>query len=224
MKRLLLFIIILCFTLIVKAQRNSDIGIAGGTSFYLGDINQEKVFYRPGYSFGPILRHNFNKRTSLRFKAIYTSFSGSDDDFNTVLPDRYRFPNTFSINILNFGSQVEYNFFPYLTGDIAYVWTPYIFGGIGYSYILSSSSTSPLAKPAKNYFNIPFGAGLKVNLSKRMSGGMEGAFHKSFSDRIDGIIPLTGETKVFKTDWHYFIGLFITYKFFKFAADCPAYN
>jgi hypothetical protein len=33
-----------------------------------------------------------------------------------------------------------------------------------------------------------------------------------------------GNTLLNNNDWYSFIGVFITYKFFKFAADCPAYN
>jgi hypothetical protein len=220
MKKMVLLVVLVLFTFFAKAQRKSDIGLMGGTNFYMGDINQEKVFYKPGYHFGPLFRYNFNERTSFRLKGVYTKISGSDYDFNTVITGRM--PNTFSTTFINVASQVEYNFIPYLTGDIAYKWTPYIFGGVGYSIILASSSTFGVA--AKNHFVLPFGCGAKINFDRRLSGGVEWTFNKTFSDRIDGVIPRTGETSLFKNDWYNYVGLFITYKFFKFAADCPAYN
>ncbi len=220
MKKLLILLLLVFSVFNLKAQRNSDIGIIGGSGFYLGDINQEKVFYKPGYNLGLIYRYNFEKRTSLRFKIQYIHQSGSDDDFDSELVGRL--PNTFSIDMINPAAQVEYNFFPYLTGIKAYKWTPYMFAGIGYSIVTGSSSTSGVA--AANHLNIPFGVGVKANLGTRLSGGAEWAFNKTFSDRIDGVVPPTGETFMFKNDWYNLIELFITYKFIKFAADCPVYD
>ncbi len=220
MKKLLILLLFVFSVITLKAQRKSDIGIIGGTGFYLGDINQEKIFYKPGYNVGFIYRYNFEKRTSFRLKLQYIHQSGSDDDFNTELVGRNS--NTFSFDLINPAAQIEYNFFPYLTGVKSYKWTPYMFGGVGYSVVASSSSTSGVA--AVNHLNIPFGVGVKVNLGSRLSGGAEWAFNKTFSDRIDGVVPATGETFMFKNDWYNLFELFITYKFFKFAADCPVYD
>jgi hypothetical protein len=153
-------------------------------------------------------------------KAVYTKISGADSDFDKVVVGRMS--NNFTTSMLNAAAQVEYNFFPYMTGDIAYTWTPYIFGGFGYSIILSSSST--VGTPADNHIAIPFGFGAKLNLGRRLSGGLECTFNKALSDRVDGVISPLGETKLYNNDWYNYVGLFITYKFFKFAVDCPAYN
>ena len=222
MKKLFLLLFVISLIQSTNAQRKSDIGVIGGASFYLGDINQEKIFYSPGYNFGAIYRYNFDKRTSLRFKALYVKLSGSDNDFDNVIIGRN--PNTFSTSFINGASQLEYNFFSYYPGDIKYKWSPYVFAGFGYSFILSSSSSSATAIAAKNHFEIPIGLGAKINFGKRLSGGMEWTFNKTFSDRVDGVVPPAGETFLFKNDWYNFVGLFITYKFFKFAVDCPAYN
>ena len=220
MKKLYLLLLIILLSTAIKAQRKSDFGLIGGAAFYLGDINQEKVFYNPGYMFGPIFRYNYNKRYSLRLKGVYAKISGSDNDFDNTIVGRN--PNTFSATFINGAPQAEYNFIPYLTGDITYQWTPYVFGGVGYSLILASSSTAGV--PAKSHVVIPFGLGFKINMGKRLSGGVEWTFNKTFSDRVDGVYPPTGETFLFKNDWYNFVGLFITYKFFKFAVDCPAYD
>lgn len=220
MKKLLVITCLLVAVLHSNAQRKIDLGVLGGTNFYIGDINQEKAFYSPSYHAGAIVRYNIDKRTSIRFKGVYAKVTGSDDDFNTVVVGR--FPNTFSTSILTISPQAEFNFFDYTTGDIAYDWSPYIAGGIGYSLVMASSVTS--GKMPKSHFNIPFGVGAKVNLGRRLSAGAEWTFTKTFSDRVDGVVPPTGETILYKNDWYNFLGLFITYKFFKFAVDCPAYH
>ncbi|HBH47718.1 MAG TPA: hypothetical protein DDX98_03725 [Bacteroidales bacterium] len=220
MKKLLTVLFTLFIVTAIYSQRKADFGIIGGATSYLGDINQEQVLYNPGYMAGPIFRYNFNKRLSVRVKSVYSKVSGSDNDFEHVIIGRPS--NTFNVTFLNTGAQAEYNFLPYLTGDIAFKWTPYVYGGLGYSIVLSSSSTAGI--PANNHFLIPFGAGLKVNLGKRLSGGVELTFNKTFSDKVDGVIPPIGESFLFKNDWYNYVGLFITYKFFKFAADCPVYD
>lgn len=220
MKRIVFFLLLFSLFTSINAQRNADFGVIGGTNFYLGDINQEQVFYKPGYNAGAIFRYNFDKRSSLRIAGRYAKISGSDDDFNQVLVGRL--PNTFSTTVINFAAQAEYCFFDYRTGDIAYNWSPYLTGGIGYSVVISSSSTAGL--PAVGHVVLPFGLGAKVNITRRLSGGVEWTFNKTFSDKIDGVVPPSGETFFFKNDWYNFVGLFITYKFVKFAVDCPAYN
>ena len=125
---------------------------------------------------------------------------------------------SFNVTIINPAVQTEFNFFPYKTGNLAYSWTPYIFGGVGYSFLMSRSYSTTNNAPVnipKNHMVIPFGVGAKVNLTKRLSGGVEWTFNKTFSDRVDGVVPRTGESAIFKNDWYNFVGLFITYKFFK---------
>ncbi len=220
MKSYLLTIVFVGIALSSFSQPKSDIGLYGGATFYLGEINPEKIFYNPGYTFGALYRYNFNPRYSLRVKAAYAHMSGSDSDFDKVVIGRN--PSSFSTGLINLASQVEFNFIPYLTGDINYNWTPYVFGGAGYSLILSSSATTNVS--ASNHLVIPFGAGAKINITSRLSGGVEWTFNKTFTDRIDGVIPPTGTSTLSKNDWYNFAGLFITYKFFKFAADCPVYD
>jgi hypothetical protein len=220
MKKLTLFLIISTITIALFAQRKADFGVIGGTTFYLGEINQEKPFYRPGYHAGAIFRYNIDKRHSFRLKSVYAQVSGSDDDFDNFIVGRPA--TTFSTSLVNTAAQFEYNFFDYLTGNIAYDWTPYVYAGVGYSLILSSGATTGL--PANSHVNIPFGFGFKFNLGKRWSSGVEWTFNKTFSDRVDGVIPPIEASFLYKNDWYNFVGLFITYKFFKFAADCPVYD
>lgn len=224
-KSVLLFF---CFLLshAVFSQRKVDIGLLAGTDFYLGDINTSKLFYSPQYFAGPIVRYNFNERFSLRGQVLYARLKGSDNDFDRYITNR-PFPTTFSVSLLEIGSQLEYNFFDYITGVKAGEWTPYIFGGIGYSFLLSQSvqNQSPGVFP-ESHGVLPFGVGTKLNLTRRLSGGLEFSMNKSFGDRLDGVtnpIP-DSETFLYNNDWYSFFGLFITYKFFKFAADCPAYD
>lgn len=203
-------------------QRKADIGAMAGTSYYMGDINPGMPFYSPGISLGALYRRNFSSRYSLRFSANYVSLKGSDQDF----PDReilFRNSVDFHTSLLDIASQVEFNFFPYKTTEDLWYGTPYIFGGVGYSFVLGYSAEG-IGINAQNHLIIPFGVGYKLNVTRKLSAGVEWSFRKTFNDCTDGVVNPLGESFLHSNDWYSIFGLFITYKFFNFAGDCPVYN
>ncbi len=223
MKKIKLILALIILPLIVHAQRKSDLGFIAGTDFYLGDINPDKIFLTPRYVFGPVFRYNFGARYSIRFQGVFANVVGNEDPERNIT--KRLSPINFSVNFINLATQVEYNFFDYKTGVKPGDWTPYIFGGLGYS-VMVSSQVSPSGVTPDNHFTLPFGVGGKVNITRRLSAGLEWSLNKNFSDRIDGVVsPLPDSEKLlYGNDWYSFLGLFITYKFFKFADDCPAYD
>lgn len=223
MKKLKFILVLFLFPIVMYAQRKSDLGFIASTDFYLGDINPDKVFLTPRYAIGPIFRYNFNARYSVRAQGIFAQLAGHENPDRNIT--KRLSPVNFSATFINLAAQAEYNFFDYKTGEKPGVWTPYIFGGLGYTIIVSSQIT-PSGVAPNNHFTIPFGVGGKINITRRLSAGMEWSLNKNFSDRIDGVVsPLPDSEKLlFGNDWYSFLGLFITYKFFKFADDCPAYD
>jgi opacity protein-like surface antigen len=212
--------VIMLATLTAFPQRAANIGIFAGTAYYLGDINPNRHFYRPSLSLGGIYRYNINSRYAIRFNAYYVKLSGSDLDFpSQVHPDRPMNPAMFTTSLLDVAVQGEFNFLPY-TPDVAnFAYTPYVAVGIAGGLILSSDQN------AQNFLSFPFGLGVKVNFTSRISGGAEWSFRKTFSDRIDGVENPSGvQSFIHNNDWYSVAGIFITYKFFNFAADCPVYK
>ena len=68
---------------------------------------------------------------------------------------------------------------------------------------------------------------MKVNLARRLSGGVEVNMRKTLTDLIDGITNLGGEdveTPVGNNDWYLFTGVFLTYKIFNYMEECPTYD
>ncbi len=215
MKKYTVFIV-LTFVIFItdsKAQLYSDYGLIGGISYYNGEINPTRQFYSPSLAFGGFFRLNINKRYAVRISGLYANLSGSDNDFpERTLSDRT--PVSFTKSLMDFCGQVEFNFLPYITGEESLLNSVYVAGGLGYSLLLGSS----------NSIVIPFGVGYKINLTKRLSAGAEWSFRKTFIDDIDDVPNLLDNTLVNNNDWYSFIGLFISYKFVKFAAECPAYR
>jgi opacity protein-like surface antigen len=222
LKRLRLDIILLALAMpfTAMAQREANIGVFGGTSYYMGDINPNRHFYRPAPSFGFLYRYNFNARYALRLNIFEVNLSGNDLDFPGRLnPDRPVSPANFSTSLLDMSVQGEFNFLSFTPNFGKWNYTPYLFAGAGGALVISSNTN------ATNTIAIPFGIGAKINITSRLSAGAEWGFRKTFSDRIDGVQNPSGkQTWIHNNDWYSIMGIFITYKFFNFAADCPAYR
>lgn len=200
-----------------NAQRKVDLGVFTGGSYYLGDINQSRHVYAPSIAVGGFYRYNMNPRYSIRGNVYYCGLKGDDRDFNNNFQN-WRAAG-FKASILDVTLQFEFNFLPYSTIGKKWNYSPYVTGGIGFSFINSTSvSTYELI--------IPFGIGLKVNLSKKLSAGLEWGFRKTFNDDLDGLENWNdpGYTSHFHNyDWYSFTGIFVTYKIFNYRDDCPAY-
>jgi hypothetical protein len=215
MKQLLIIFLIFLGSFTLNAQRFTDFGVLFGGAYYNGEINPTRQFYKPSLSYGAFIRQNLNKRFALRFSGYYSHLKGNVNDF----PDRvthYIPPprESFSKQVLDLTGQLEFNFLPYITGERNFLRSTYVSGGLGYG-LFSGSSNSLL---------IPFGVGAKMNFGERLSAGIEWSFRKTFADDIDDYPNLLGNTLINNNDWYSFFGLFISYKFVKFAADCPVYD
>lgn len=204
----------------VYSQRAANVGIFAGTTYYIGDINPNRHFYKPSFSMGAFYRYNINKYVAVRLNGYYASLSGNDLDFpDQRHPDRPQSPASFHTSLLDAAFQVEYNFMPYTPNVADWAYTPYISTGIAGAFILSSNQA------ATNLLSIPLGIGFKLNVSKKITAGAEWSFRKSFNDRLDGLENPSGvHSVIHNNDWYSFMGIFITYKFFNFAAECPAYK
>ncbi len=230
MNKLLIILLLAGFAHLAHSQRDVNFGAFLGTSYYMGDINPNRHFYRPNPSLGLIYRINLNKHYSIRASGYYSYLSGSDIDFGSrINSDRYFEPVEFNTSIIDGTLQFEFNYLPFVPNLGNWEYTTYVAGGIGYSIIISSRVRTNLdADYLRNpipHLTIPFGIGFKFNVSRRVSAGFEWSFRKTFTDRIDFLQNPTGDISlIHNNDWYSFAGLFITYKFFKFAQDCPAYD
>jgi hypothetical protein len=196
-------------------QKKSDIGILGGASYYMGDVNHSRHFYSPSVAGGLIWRYNFNQRNSIRFSGIYVGLKGDPADFQEPYPNSGHLP--FNTSLVDLGMSTEFNFMTYRATKIRrYRYTPYVGGGLGYSIVFGGTSA----------LNLSFAGGFKYNLTTRMSGGIEWSFRKSFTDEIDHVKNIGFENNVFfhNKDWYSIVGVFITYKIFDWGLDCAAYE
>lgn len=205
----------------VSAQKNADIGFFAGTSYYMGDLNTTVHYAMPSFAAGPIYRHNFNERNSLRAHAFYHGLNYDAGVFSGYIDAVQR--RDYHPKFVDLGLDFEFNWKPYKTAHRKTKASPYVFAGIGYNFFVFHDGNTNL----QPHVTLPFGFGYKVNVGKWLSAGLEASARKAFSDRVDGITnpPLEDVIAPFgNNDWYFFTGVFVTYKFFKFWEDCPTYD
>lgn len=217
MKRYILLVLLLVFVIPLNAQRDSDYGVYGGISYYMGDINPEKHFYAPSPAFGIIYRYNFHPRHAIRTNIFYGKIRGNDLDFdNDYQQSRAQ---SFESSLLEWALQFEFNFLPYTTTGKWWDYTPYfaLGGGLCFSDAAFQKYTAV----------IPVSVGFKVNIYKNTGLELEYGFRKTFYDNFDGLIDNINpghHTWTHNNDWYMFAGVTVTWKMFHNLLSCPAYD
>lgn len=194
----IVFTSVLLFFLVVGHSQTLETGIFVGSSYYLGDINPGKHFDQSLFSAGAIARYNKDDRWSFRFSLLLGQVQASDDAID-VNNDRHLI---FTSNITEFSGVVEFNFFPYETGNGKNKYTPYIFAGVGFFFFepqIGGHNLRDLGTEGQKIgFNdrtpyeqrglaIPFGIGFKYSLTEKLGLGVEWGMRKTFTDYIDDV-------------------------------------
>ena len=196
----------LCATANVTYGQFSEIGLMGGVSFYIGDLNPDMPFKQVMPAGGAFYRYNFNDRFSVRgaFSLGYLKGDDAKSDVESQIERNLNFQSW----LYDFSITGEFNFFKYAPGDMKHPITPFIFGGVsifkfnptttaadGNRYELQPLGTEGQGttfypdrkKYALTTASIPFGLGLKANISKTLSVGLEWRMHYAFTDYIDDV-------------------------------------
>ncbi|MBN1950485.1 MAG: hypothetical protein JW801_04735 [Bacteroidales bacterium] len=212
MKRYLILLSFIIVPMLASGQRYADYGIFVGGASYMGDLNGINPFFSPSTAAGGFFRLNFNKRWAGRLSGNYVTLAGNPEAYPNL--PVVGFNPDFPSALMDFAVQAEFNFLPYMTGEDQYARSLYVAGGLGYTMLLGRGGS----------FTIPFGIGYKFNVTPRLAVGAEMSFRKTFTDQLDNVSSVLGNSLINNNDWYSVYGLFISYKFVKFAADCPAYR
>lgn len=184
-------------TVIVLVQagiysQTMEVGIFGGGSYYLGDINPGVHFQQTKPAAGIIARYNLDTRWSLRLSALTGKVEGSDAVSQKVMNRGL----AFNSSITEIATVMEFNFYPYVNGSARNYFTPYIFGGASLFMFnpkfdnekLVDHATEGQAEPYLLHgLAIPFGIGIKYSVSQSIGLGFEWGMRKTFTDYIDDI-------------------------------------
>ena len=184
-------------------DKSKEIGLIAGTSYYIGDINQQHFGGRLHLGGGLMYRSNIDKRWSLKGSLIYSKFSAYDADSDDYWQ---RNRNLHFENVLIEGSfQVELNYFEYQVGDKNDFISPYLLLGLAFYdmtpkaelngnwYELAPLGTEGQGLPGapERYrtsgMAIPMGAGVKVNIASILAINFEWGMRRTYSDYLDDV-------------------------------------
>lgn len=230
--KVLTVLIFLVLSLVMPKNLKSqimEVGVTGGTSYYIGDINPSKHFSQSQLAFGGAIRYYQNLRWAFRLQYSRINLTASDD----IVAFRPERDLSFKSGINDFAVIAEFNFFDYWTGSRNSYVSPYIFAGVSVFNFNSTDLYGVDLQPQHNEgvdyntfsWSIPFGIGVKYSLTKRLGATLEWRMHKTFTDYIDDIEGYyledptmqrgNGTSHMFgyNNDWYGILGLTLSYKF-----------
>ncbi len=199
-----LFIAALC-PVLLAAQVN-EIGLTGGVTYYIGDLNPVKhypVGTKPAG--GMLFRHNMTDRFAIRLQGLYSTLEAYDSDSDDPVQQIRNLH--FRARLVEAAALFEINFFRYrsrVKGDRK--WTPFVFGGLAYFRAspqaelndewydlqpLGTEGQGTTARPGTEVYpvdriSLPFGAGMKFNLG-RVDIQVEWGLRRTWTDHIDDV-------------------------------------
>ncbi|MFN4145244.1 MAG: DUF6089 family protein [Runella sp.] len=209
---LIILYFVIFFTSRIQAQQVQprwEVGAGIGLSGYLGDLNKSDFFSKePKFSGGLFGRYHLNRNWALRGGLTFGQLSGNDANFDDrrVRGFKTRSPLT------DLSAIVEYDFlgkkrFKYDSTAFQVKFkrqlSPYLFTGMGLGFTnpkpdFTGTPNTPanfrqgaIADLATNYsktnFVIPFGIGVRYDLTPNWVLGAEAGFRLAFTDYLDGV-------------------------------------
>lgn len=244
--------------------KQHEIGIFIGGAYYIGDLNPSKHFNQTQPSVGFFYRYTPNYRYAFRGGINYGSITA--DDSQSDEPDQIQRNLNFKSNILELHVLGEFNFLEYRISNDKYKFTSFLFLGldvfrfdpraqIGNFWVdLQPLKTEAQTSKYKlTQVGIPFGIGVKLNVSKQVGIGLEWGPRKLFTDYLDDVstsYPNPSKTPFISElakslsdrsknagnnankqrgnpntkDWYYFFGVTLNFKITPKPAPCHAYG
>jgi hypothetical protein len=190
----------LLLTCSILAQSQLQVGLFGGISNYVGDMT-DKPYRNSKGAFGITVSYQILNRINLRAGYTFGKVNAADSQ---VKNEFVRLRNlSFQSTISEFSAVAEINTF-----DMNYrTWSPYVFVGLGvfhfdpytYDQLNQKVNLQPLStegqglpgyseKPyALTQLALPFGGGIKYNISSRVRVALEVGLRKLFTDYLDDV-------------------------------------
>ena len=222
MRKGLVTLLMLCATLTASAQQDDEylMEIGGGVGMvsYQGDFNG-KITSGMQPAGAIVWRRLLNPYMGFRVTGMMGKLKGDATRVETYYPDETTRAYSFDRSFTDVSVTYEYNFWPYGTGRDyrgAKRLTPFVFGGIGATYVSGGEKKVFTAK-------VPIGLGIKYKLKERLNVGLEWSMHFSLSDELDGIADPYGikSSGAFKnTDCYSGLMLTLTYSFKSKCRTC----
>ncbi|HLL94980.1 MAG TPA: DUF6089 family protein [Spirosoma sp.] len=208
----------LFISLSAQAQK-FELGGGVGGMLYKGDVSPalNPRFYRPAANL--FFRYNASRSFSLRAGIGIGSLGATDRVSRDPLQQLRNY--SFRTRIREATVDLQYNFLNYALTPKARNWTPYVFGGVGLCDFRNQTVI------AQGIINIPLGVGVKYEISRPWSVGLEFGTRFTKHDYLDGLGDRTFGGTTAKNaqgnpvlrDSYTYTALTVSYTFYKII--CP---
>jgi len=226
------FTIILSLLFIVgllQGQTDYQLGVFLGMSNYIGDLAAEPQLSESGFSVGLMGSSNISRKFNLRANLLYNEIQGSDFNFPEN-EERINRGFSFESTIVELSATVEWEPFgrnryqSNAAGRIQFstIISPFLYlgGGLSFASTDPDFSNSPQSGNSGividtqggdtfTNFTIPFGAGVKFDVTEKVLFGLEIGGRYGFTDYLDGISEAADPTD---DDWYFTVGLNLAYR------------
>jgi hypothetical protein len=195
-------------TYFCTAQQNrlsAEFGLAAGSAFYFGDLNNRSQLNRPKPAFSASFRKAFGNYLGARVSASYAQVGYSD----TYSRNDYQRTRNLSFNstILEIAAQADFHFFKFNPAENKKAFTPYLTLGLGlfsfdpYAYYrgkkiflrpLNTEGQGSTLYPDRKPYNtfalaVPFGLGVKYCINDKYSLFAEVNYRFTNTDYLDDV-------------------------------------
>ncbi len=180
-----------------------ELGAWVGFTHYYGDLQTELTISDPGLAGGLNFRYNLDNRIALKTSLNYGRLSASDADSENTFERQRNL--SFSSDVWDVTTQIEFNFLSYIHGSKEEFFTPYLLAGLSaFAYnpkttlddqvfILRNFGTEgqPIGEEYGRFSLAPtIGLGLKWDINVDWSFNIELSIHASQTDYIDDVSGL----------------------------------
>ncbi len=215
-----LFVLLLFFVISPVFGQFLEFGGGLGALNYSGDLIRGYRVQNISAASTVHHRMNFNNEISVKWSGVFGNIQSEEIPIDAFAQRR---GYNYSIWIGEVSSVIEYHFLDYKHERSRIKWSPYAFGGVGFSRILKAEGKREDFN--RNQAIIPFGVGFKQLLGKRFSIDTEVGFRRTFFDWLDNTSEADLSIKDFQygnpndDDWYSFIG--VTLSFILYEIPCP---
>ena len=190
--------LIFAFISVSGYSQTLEVGLYGGDSYYLGDLNPGKHFLFSQIAYGVNARYNIDTRWAVKISGYRGKIKGNSSS-SSYLPDRKL---SFESSLTDISVEAEFNFLKYFTGSHRDFFSPYIYTGISvffFNPMANGLSLRSLGTEGQNIgfegrkpysttgVSIPFGLGIKFSLARNLGMTVFWEMHKTFTDYLDDV-------------------------------------
>jgi len=189
--------ILLIFISFSLQAQTWEVGLGGGGSGYMGDLNQYNPLKISGYAASVFVKRNFNRYVSARLSYTRGLIQGADSTSSNA---QFRQRNlSFKTPLSEFNLIGEFNFMNYLAGISNNRYTPFVFLGIstvaynpeatydGHTYDLRPLRTEGEKEYPGSAIAIPYGVGIKYNFTGSWNLIADLGYRQPNTDYLDDV-------------------------------------